>query len=118
MIRTLVREMYGGKVDDAGDFQQLENLVNSFLTSAAFEDEYKLVSGVEKDECLVLPSETNIQAFAEWVNRLPEREPPTYLGLPANAEKMLLVGHAKKMIEDLAKLTTLLDEGEQLMIDS
>ncbi|PLN79159.1 dynein heavy chain [Aspergillus taichungensis] len=118
MIRTLVREMYGGKVDDAGDFAQLENLVNSFLTSAAFEDEYKLVSGVEKDECLVLPSETNIQAFVEWVNRLPEREPPTYLGLPANAEKMLLVGHAKKMIDDLAKLTTLLDEGEQLMVDS
>ncbi|EAU37053.1 dynein heavy chain [Aspergillus terreus NIH2624] len=116
MIRTLVTEMYGGKVDDSGDFQQLQELVTSFLTPAAFEDEYKLVSGVENDECLVLPGETSIRDFVEWVNRLPEREPPTYLGLPANAEKLLLVGHGNKMISDLAKLTTLLDEGEQLMI--
>ncbi|KAF9889413.1 hypothetical protein FE257_007314 [Aspergillus nanangensis] len=118
MIRTLVTEMYGGKIDDPGDFQQLENLVASFLTPAAFEDEYKLVSGVEKDECLVLPGETGIRDFVEWVNRLPEREPPTYLGLPANAEKLLLVGHGNKMVSDLAKVTTLLDEGEQLMIEA
>lgn len=103
-------------MDDSGDFQQLQELVTSFLTPAAFEDEYKLVSGVENDECLVLPGETSIRDFVEWVNRLPEREPPTYLGLPANAEKLLLVGHGNKMISDLAKLTTLLDEGEQLMI--
>lgn len=118
MIRTLVTEMYGGKVDDPEDFQQLETLVNSFLTPAAFEDEYKLVSGVEKDECLALPGETGIRDFVEWVNRLPEREPPTYLGLPANAEKLLLVGHGHKMISDLSKLTTLLDEGEQLMTEA
>jgi dynein heavy chain 1 len=118
MIRTLVTEMYGGKVDDSEDFQQLERLVHSFLTPAAFEDDYKLVSGVEKDECLTLPGETGMRDFVAWVNRLPEREPPTYLGLPANAEKLLLVGHGNKMISDLAKVTSLLDEGEQLMIDS
>lgn len=117
MIRTLVTEMYGGKVDDNADFQQLEGLVNGVLTPAAFEDEHKLVAGVENDECLALPGKTNIRDFVEWVNQLPEREPPTYLGLPANAEKLLLVGHGKKMISDLVKVTTLLDEGEQLMVD-
>jgi dynein heavy chain 1 len=118
MIRTLITEMYGGKVDDSEDFQQLEHLVNSFLTPAAFEDDYKLVSGVENDECLTLPGETGLQNFVQWVNNLPEREPPTYLGLPANAEKLLLVGHGKKMISDLSKVTSLLDEGEQLMIEA
>lgn len=118
MIRTLIAEMYGGKIDDAGDFQQLENLVNSFLTPAAFEDEYKLVSGVENDDCLTLPSSTNIRDFIDWVNNLPEREPPTYLGLPANAEKLLLVGHGRKMVSDLSRVTDLLDEGEQLMVDN
>ena len=117
MIRALVTETYGGKIDDSEDFQQLENLVNSFFTPAAFDDEHKLVSGVEKDECLALPGTTGIRDFVEWVNRLPEREPPTYLGLPANAEKLLLVGHGKKMISDLARVTNLLDEGEQLMIE-
>ncbi|OQD64253.1 hypothetical protein PENPOL_c008G07704 [Penicillium polonicum] len=118
MIRTLVAEMYGGKIDDAGDYQQLENLVNSFLTPAAFEDGYKLVSGVENDSLLTLPESTSMRDFVAWVNNLPEREPPTYLGLPANAEKLLLVGHGRKMISDLSRVTTLLDEGEQLMVDN
>ncbi|KAJ5213598.1 hypothetical protein N7449_000767 [Penicillium cf. viridicatum] len=118
MIRTLVAEMYGGKIDDAGDYQQLENLVNSFLTPAAFEDGYKLVSGVENDSLLTLPETTSMRDFVAWVNNLPEREPPTYLGLPANAEKLLLVGHGRKMISDLSRVTTLLDEGEQLMVDN
>ncbi|KAJ5817741.1 Dynein heavy chain domain-2 [Penicillium robsamsonii] len=118
MIRTLVAEMYGGKIDDADDYQQLENLVNSFLTPAAFEDGYKLVSGVESDDLLTLPETTSMRDFVAWVNNLPEREPPTYLGLPANAEKLLLVGHGRKMISDLSRVTTLLDEGEQLMVDN
>ena len=117
MIRTLVTETYGGKIDDAEDFRQLDTLVNSLVNPDAFESEHKLVTGVENDECLALPEQTSIRDFAEWVNRLPEREPPTYLGLPANAEKLLLVGHGKKMISDLARVTTLLDEGEQLMVD-
>ncbi|KAL1976030.1 hypothetical protein VTN31DRAFT_4422 [Thermomyces dupontii] len=115
MIRTLVTETYGGKIDDNGDFQQLASLVDKFFTPAAFEDDYKLMSGVENDECLLLPSSTSFRDFTEWVNRLPEREPPTYLGLPANAEKLLLVGHGKEMISDVSRVTTLLDEGEQLM---
>ncbi|OQE44831.1 hypothetical protein PENCOP_c002G07590 [Penicillium coprophilum] len=118
MIRTLIAEMYGGKIDDAGDYQDLENLVNSFITAAAFEDGYKLVSGVENDNLLTLPDTTSMRDFVAWVNNLPEREPPTYLGLPANAEKLLLVGHGRKMISDLSRVTTLLDEGEQLMVDN
>lgn len=118
MIRTLVTETYGGKVDDYADFKQLESLVTSLLTPGAFEDEHKIVSGVENDDCLTLPGGTSIRDFVEWVNKLPEREPPTYLGLPANAEKLLLVGHGNKMISDLSRVTTLLDEGEQLMIEA
>ncbi|EGE05638.1 protein kinase subdomain-containing protein [Trichophyton equinum CBS 127.97] len=118
LIRTLITETYGGKIDDAGDFALLAKLVDTFLTPAAFEDDHKLVPDVENDEALILPTSTGIQDFLAWVNRLPEREPPTYLGLPANAEKLLLVGHGKRMISNLSKVTTLLDEGEQLMVET
>ncbi|DAA79594.1 TPA_exp: Uncharacterized protein A8136_0367 [Trichophyton benhamiae CBS 112371] len=118
LIRTLITETYGGKIDDAGDFALLAKLVDTFLTPAAFEDDHKLVPDVENDEALILPTSTGIQDFLAWVNRLPEREPPTYLGLPANAEKLLLVGHGKRMISNLSKITTLLDEGEQLMVET
>jgi dynein heavy chain 1 len=55
--------------------------------------------------------------FMEWVDRLPEREPPTYLGLPANAEKLLLVGHGKSTIENLKRITHILEEAEELNAD-
>lgn len=117
LLRTLVIETYGGKIDDAGDFQILSELVNGLLTPAAYEDEHRLVRGVEEDDHLIVPTGTNMRDFVEWVNQLPEREPPTYLGLPSNAEKLLLVNQGKKMISNLAKVTRMLDEGEQLLIE-
>ena len=67
---------------------------------------------------MTVPGGTGMKGFMEWVNRLPEREPPTYLGLPANAEKLLLVGQGKNMIANLAKITDILEEGEQMMAET
>ena len=96
------------------------------MTAAAFENDYKLVransagepgSGHSGDE-LAVPGGTGLKDFMDWVNALPEREPPTYLGLPANAEKMLLVGHGQSTIRNLQLVTNLLDEGEQVMAEA
>ncbi|KAH7030898.1 LOW QUALITY PROTEIN: dynein heavy chain, N-terminal region 1-domain-containing protein [Microdochium trichocladiopsis] len=115
MIRYLVREMYGGKIDDEEDFKRLTELVDSLLTPAAFDLEHKLVESSEKEAGLVVPAGTTMQDFSAWVHKLPEREPPTYLGLPANAEKLLLVGLGRNLMQNLKKVTELLDEGEQLI---
>lgn len=117
MIRYLVVETYGGKIDDESDFKRLAQLVQSFLTPSAYDIGHKLVEGSDKDEGLVVPSGTSIQDFMGWVQKLPEREPPTYLGLPANAEKLLLVGLGRSLIQNLKKVTDLLDEGEQLVTE-
>ncbi|KAF2182427.1 dynein heavy chain [Zopfia rhizophila CBS 207.26] len=118
MIRVLVTEMYGGKIDDDSDFKTLNSLVTSFLTPAAFEENFKIVKDTEMGEGLELPSSTGWQEFMMWVNGLPEREPPTYLGLPANAEKLLLVGQAKSMVGNLKRVVDMLDEGEQIMAEA
>lgn len=127
MIRTMVTETYGGKIDNESDFQQLTDLVARFMTPAAFETDHKLVDGVADaegdgeagvDGGLTVPTGTGLKDFLGWVNRLPEREPPTYLGLPANAEKLLLVGHGKSMIQNLGFVTNLLDEGDQIMAEA
>ena len=124
MLRTLVTEMYGGKIDDEEDFATLSSLVNNFLTPAAFDDEYDIIgpiqpepsAGVEK-ESLILPMGIKLEQFLDWVNKLPEREPPTYLGLPANAEKLLLVGQAREMTGKLALIMGILEEGASQMAD-
>lgn len=116
MICYLVTETYGGKVDDEGDFDLLRQLVKSFLTPAAYDVDHKLVDG--PDGGLVVPSGTNFQDFVGWVHNLPEREPPTYLGLPANAEKLLLGGLGRNLVENVRSVTEILDEGEQLMAEA
>lgn len=127
LIRTLITETYGGKIDNEGDWKQLSELVNTFLTPEAFEDDHKLVKGAprndaevytEGDGSLTVPEGNEMKDFMEWVNRLPEREPPTYLGLPANAEKLLLVGHGRDTIANLARITEILDESEQLSAEA
>ncbi|KAG6366173.1 hypothetical protein INS49_000349 [Diaporthe citri] len=118
MIRYLVTETYGGKIDDEGDYKLLTELVHSFLTPAAYDIGHKLVDGGDKEGNLEVPSGTSMQDFMGWIHKLPEREPPTYLGLPANAEKLLLVGLGQSMIQNLRKVTDLLDEGEQLVTEA
>lgn len=117
MIRYLVRETYGGKIDDEGDFQRLQQLVDGILTPAAYDIGHKLVEedAESKSSGLVVPAGTSLPDCMAWIQKLPEREPPTYLGLPANAEKLLLVGLGESLVRDLKKVTDLLDEGEQLM---
>ena len=126
LIRTLITETYGGKVDDESDFAQLSTLVNKFMTPAAFEVDHNLVEGApcgeadkytEGDGSLTVPEGNEMKDFVEWVDKLPEREPPTYLGLPTNAEKLLLVEQGRQMIENLMKITDILEESEQLSAD-
>jgi dynein heavy chain 1 len=118
MIRILITEMYGGKIDDEGDFRALASLVEQCMTPVAFEDNFKIVKDTEVSEGLELPSTTGWKDFMSWVNALPEREPPTYLGLPANAEKLLLVGQAGAMVDNLKRVMDMLDEGEQIMAEA
>lgn len=114
MLCTLMTEMYGGKIDDESDFNTLRALVESVMMPAAFDESFHIV----KDAGLTLPTTTGWQDFMKWVNALPEREPPTYLGLPANAEKLLLVGQAREMVGNLRLIMNMLDEGEQIMAEA
>jgi dynein heavy chain 1 len=109
--------MYGGKIDNEGDFRILASLVDACMTPAAFEDGFQIVKDTEHAQGLMLPSATGWKDFMGWVNELPEREPPTYLGLPANAEKLLLVGQAREMVGNLKRVVEMLEEGEQIMAE-
>ena len=103
--------MYGGKIDDKEDFEMLSSMVQGIFDPAAYEVDHELVT-VDSDaaEGLKVPSGTTWKDFQAWVDRLPEREPPTYLGLPANAEKVLLVEQGRETMRSLGKVIELLDE--------
>ena len=123
LIRRLITETYCGKVDNEDDFTALSLLVEKVMTLNAFESEHVLVEGDVSEEKgnskegsgeLRVPSGTGMGDFMVWISQLPEREPPAYLGLPADAERLLLVGHGKTTIGNVVKITQILEEGEQV----
>ncbi|RMZ84735.1 hypothetical protein DV737_g982, partial [Chaetothyriales sp. CBS 132003] len=115
LMRRLIVEMYGGKVDDEGDFTLLGDIVDQVFDPAAYENDHELVpsSAVGNGEGLKVPQGTSIRDFGGWVDSLPEREPPSYLGLPEDADKLLLVGQGRKAVSDLARVVDLLEESEE-----
>lgn len=110
--------MYGGKVDNEDDFEQLKEIVKEVVDPAAYELNHQLVQPRENDDGLRVPSGTTMPDFMTWVAKLPEREPPTYLGLPANAEKLLLVEQGQVVIGDLKRVSDMLDEDELEMVEA
>jgi dynein heavy chain 1 len=108
----MIAEMYGGKVDNEGDFEQLRRIVDKIVDPAAYELDHLLVQPRENDDGLKVPSGTTLPDFRTWVAKLPEREPPTYLGLPPNAEKVLLAQQGQAVIRDLKRLSVMLDDDE------
>lgn len=131
MIRSLVTICYNGKIDNDTDSARLISLVNNVLVAETFDDGFDIVAAVSmhkeetgadagsaKGHSLVLPATASWTAFEDWVNKLPEREPPSYLGLPENAEKLLLVEHGKDMVRNVGKVMRILDESEQVMAEA
>lgn len=116
MLRSMVTEMYGGKIDNEEDFATLGAIVDNFMTPAAFDSDHDILRGLQANDqtgegaSLALPDGTQWPDFMDWVQKLPEREPPTYLGLPGNAEKLLLVGQAKQMLGNLSLILGIMDQ--------
>jgi dynein heavy chain 1 len=121
MLRTLITETYGGKIDDEGDFALLTSLVQRIMTPTAYEIGHRLVESTAEDGeegALVVPAGTGYKEYMAWVNKLPEREPPTYLGLPSNAEKLVLVEMGRELCGNVGRIVGALDEGERVMAEA
>ncbi|KAF9140779.1 hypothetical protein BGX30_005985 [Mortierella sp. GBA39] len=113
-IRTLLSQsVYGGRVDSDVDQQLLESFVNSFFRSECYDLNFKLVESSTDDEAgLVAPEGTKMSQFLDWVSELPEREPPTWLRLPATAERVLSTHKAITMLSKVKKIKSLVDDDD------
>ncbi|KAJ3019014.1 UNVERIFIED_CONTAM: hypothetical protein HDU68_010891 [Siphonaria sp. JEL0065] len=110
-IKTLIKEtVYGGKIDNSHDQALLDSFVNSLFRPACYDVKFALVSAAAasaeggKGSALLIPDETKMEKVLDWVARLPDQQPPTWLGLPANAEKVLMTLKGKEMLLKLRKM--------------
>jgi len=117
-IRTLLSDcIYGGKIDNEFDQRLLSSFLEKLFVPASFEGDFNLVSGV-----IVNGIETNIKMpdgirrdqFLSWVEQLVDETSPDWLGLPNNAERVLLAQRGHDLIIKLLKMQQLDEDDEEL----
>ncbi|KAJ2796074.1 dynein heavy chain, partial [Coemansia helicoidea] len=108
-IRSLlVESVYGGRIDSAFDHRVLATFVERWFCADAYGADFALVD----EPCLRAPEGTAAADFERWCLALPESQPPTWLGLPPNAETLLLVQKGQRLLADARKLRALMDDDE------
>ncbi|KAJ2856201.1 dynein heavy chain [Coemansia erecta] len=113
-LRTLLTEsVYGGRLDNGFDKLILSSFVDRLFHPDAYGSEFALVDDASAAACLLAPEDAmHAEDFVRWCHELPENEPPTWLGLPANAETLLLVQKGQRLIADARKLRSLMDDDD------
>lgn len=91
-LRSLIKQsVYGGRVDSEFDQRLLDSFVDSLFTLEAYNLDFELVPTVNSGSILRAPEGTKLEQFVSWAQGLPDREPPTWLSLPPNAERVIAI---------------------------
>lgn len=111
-IRTLLGQtIYGGRIDNQFDQRLLQSFLDHLFTEHSFDAEFSLATVQAKP--LIAPEGTKRQDFIRWIDTLPKIETPEWLGLPQNAELLLLTNKGQQTLQRLHQLQTLIDDGIQ-----
>ncbi|KAL0081796.1 dynein heavy chain [Phycomyces blakesleeanus] len=113
-IRSLLKQsIYGGRIDNEYDQRLLDSFVNTLFSHRCYDLDFEVVKASgEDEESLVVPEGTKMEHFMDWVNKLPDREPPTWLGLPGNAERVLLTLKGNTLLSKVRKMKSTSDDDE------
>ncbi|KAJ3124711.1 hypothetical protein HK098_000907 [Nowakowskiella sp. JEL0407] len=110
-IKTLLKEtIYGGKIDNDMDQLLLNSFIDKLFNPASFEINFSLIESKISELCI--PDANRLSQFIDWTENLPERQPPSWLGLPDNAEKVLLAVKGTEMLAKVTKMRSLNDDEE------
>ena len=77
------------------DQRLLASFVAKFFSAESLNESYPLIKDDFSSLLINLPQETRKNKYVEWVENLPSNEKPTWLGLPDNAEKVLLISEGR-----------------------
>ncbi|KAL1512644.1 hypothetical protein ABEB36_002203 [Hypothenemus hampei] len=116
LVTLLSQSIYGGKIDNAFDQRLLQSFLNKLFTSQSFEADFALVANIDNgpngNRHITMPDGTRRDHFLKWIESLADRQTPAWLGLPNNAEKVLLTTRGTDLISKLLKMQQLEDDDE------
>merc|ERR1712137_1053798 len=109
--RTLLgQSVYGGRIDNDFDQRLLDSFLEQTLSPKCYDVDFTLVefeNGAGEKERLSAPEGMTKREFLAWVQQLPEAENPAWLGLPSNAEVLLLVNQSKRLVARFLKMQSI-----------
>lgn len=126
-IQTLFGDcIYGGKVDNIFDHRLLKSFLRKFFTQNSFEPNFVLANNSQfastptQSSCdhidVIIPEGIRRDEFVAWIDALDAKShSPTWLGLPPNAERVILFNCGQEVIRKLLRLQALEDEDEVLV---
>lgn len=115
LVTLLSQSIYGGKIDNDFDQRLLLSFLTKLFTEKSFEADFPLVANVDGPGDLrhiTMPDGTRRDQFLKWIEALADRQTPSWLGLPNNAEKVLLTTRGTDLISKLLKMQQLEDDDE------
>lgn len=97
--------IYGGKIDNDFDQRLLASFLAKLFTPRSFEADFALVANVDGvaggpggQRHITMPDGTRRDHFLHWIESLADRQTPSWLGLPNNAEKVLLTTRGTQIV--------------------
>ncbi|XP_066262861.1 dynein heavy chain, cytoplasmic isoform X1 [Euwallacea similis] len=116
LVTLLSQSIYGGKIDNLFDQRLLQSFLHKLFTSKSFEGDFALVANIDNgpngNRHITMPDGTRRDHFLKWIESLADRQTPAWLGLPNNAEKVLLTTRGTDLISKLLKMQQLEDDDE------
>jgi predicted nuclease with TOPRIM domain len=84
------------------DQRLLDALLEKLFSPRSFDAEFPLVDvpGLR----VAAPEGTKAEAFQQWIDALPAVQTPAWLGLPADAERLLLTNNGRRVLRNLLKM--------------
>lgn len=99
-IRSVLGEsVYGGRIDNEFDHMMLKAFIDHLFCEASFNSNFSLNKTVGKDGALLSPDARKREQFVEWIEALPAKGSPQWVGLPVHAEQMLRINRANHSLQ-------------------
>ena len=117
-LNTLFSQcIYGGKIDNDFDQRLINNFLGHLFVPGTFEEGFTLVDNVPgfPGGKIRIPEGIRRDEFITWVSKLPDQQMPSWLGLPNNADEVLLISEGAAVMNKTLKVHALVQQEEELL---
>uniref|UniRef100_A0A7E4ZT92 Dynein heavy chain, cytoplasmic n=1 Tax=Panagrellus redivivus TaxID=6233 RepID=A0A7E4ZT92_PANRE len=106
-LRTIFSQcIYGGKIDNRFDQTLLDCFLARLFSAKAFDNDFVLINNVDgKSTPLRIPEAKSRDQLFQWANDIKQLQMPSWIGLPNNAEKVLLTDRGQELLRNMLKMS-------------